>query len=134
MTRGLRKGREPRTVPGTALGAISLAARRAEHLRYALARHQDEGPTLFSVPLECGQEALLMFSSRVPARHFISTHALDPEWRATKFSVGALISLLVGPYTDIDWVLLDPFPGCLAGGEGAANLVHWHDFVDHLLG
>ncbi len=130
MTRGLEKGREPRTAPG----AASLAARRPEHTRYALARYQDEGPKLFCVPLECGQEALLMFSSRAPARNFISAYALDPEWYATTFSASALISLLVGPCTDIDWVLLDPFPGCLAAGEGAANLMHWHDFVDHLLG
>jgi hypothetical protein len=125
MTRTLEKGREPRT---------ALAARRPEHLHYALTRYQDKGPKLLCVPLESGEEALLVFSFRVSAQNVISSYAFEPECYATGFSAGELISLLVGPCTDIDWVLLDPFPGCLADGNGPANLIHWQNFVDCLLG
>lgn len=119
---------------GTALGGVPPVSRRPEHLHYAVARHQGKDPKLFCVPLESGEEALPVFSSRVAAQGFVISYALEPEWRSTGFSVGELISLLVGCCVDIDWIMLDPFPGCLGDGDVPVNLMHWQRFADHLLG
>jgi hypothetical protein len=130
MTRALERVSKP----GTALGGVPLASRRPEHLRYAAARYQGKDPKLFCVPLESGEEALPVFSSSVAAQGFIFSYGLEPEWHATGFSVGELISLLVGPCVNVDWILLDPFPGCLGDGDVPVNLMHWQRFADHLLG
>ena len=49
-------------------------------------------------------------------------------------STGELVSLLLGPYMDIDWVQLDPPSGRFAPGDAPINLAQWEDFVDDLLG
>lgn len=131
MTRALEKGREPRKALG---GVPPLAARAPGHVRYVVAQYQNEGPKLFCAPLESGEEALLVFSSGVAAQDFLSCCGFGPEWYAMGFSAPGLISLLLGPCADVDWVLLDPFPGCLAGADASENLMHWHHCVDHLLG
>lgn len=130
MTKALERGGKPGTPPG----GVPLASRRPGHLSYAVARHQSKPSELFCVPLESGEEALPVFSSRVLAQGFVFSYALEPEWHPTGFSAAELISLLVGSCTDIDWILLDPFPGCLGGGEVPVNLLHWRCFVDRLLG
>lgn len=111
-----------------------LAAGDAKYVRYALVRYQGERPEPFCVPLRSGGEAMIVFSSRAAAQDFYSRCAFDPEWSASGFSAPELISLLVGPCSEVDWVLLDPFPGCLVGTGDAANLMHWHRCVDQLLG
>jgi hypothetical protein len=45
---------------------------------------------------------------------------------------GELFSLLVGPCAGVEWVALDPRPGC-SGGE-VANVMPRENFVDYLLG
>ena len=130
MARALERGTEPRA----ATGALTPAAEGAKYVRYALVRYQDERPELFCVPLRSGGEAIVVFSSRVVAQDFLSRCAFGPEWRPSGFSAPEMISLLVGPCLEVDWVLYDPSPGCLVGKGGAANLVHWHHCVDQLLG
>lgn len=130
MAKAFKKDREL----SPTLGVLPLATRRPEQLHYAVAWCQDEGPKLFCVPLESGEEALPVFSSMVATQNFISSYAFQPEWYAAGFSAGELISLLVGPCAHIDWILFDPFPGCLADGGGPANLMHWQALVDHILG
>lgn len=89
---------------------------------------------MFCVPLKPGEEALLVFSFRTAVQDFLSRCPFEPESRAMGFSAAELISLLVGTCANIDWVLLDPFPGCLAVVDGPPNLMPWHRCVDHMLG
>jgi hypothetical protein len=130
MTEALERGREPRT----RLGTPPDIRRRQGNLGYIVTRYEHSCPELFCVPLESGEEALVAFSSGMTTQDFISSYALDPEWHARSFSASELISLLVGPCTHIDWVIVDPFPGCLKTEGVPTNLVHWQRFVDHLLG
>jgi hypothetical protein len=52
---------------------------------------------------------------------------------ARECSAGELVSLLLGPYEGIEWVLLDPLPGSLTAGGAQTNLMSRQRFVDYLL-
>lgn len=119
---------------------ITPPALRPVLLRYAIARHGDDGPRLLHVLLGFGEEALVVFSSRETAqryylsrRHFLS-EVFGEEWHARVCSAGELVSLLLGPYESLDWVLVDPQSGMrFAEDSMQANLVSRERFVDHLL-
>ncbi len=109
-------------------------------LHYAIARHGDHSLRLLHVPLGFGEEALVVFSSREPAqryyysrRHFLS-EVFGEEWHARVCSAGELVSLLLGPYESLDWVLLDPQPGMrFAEGSTQADLASRERFMHQLL-
>jgi hypothetical protein len=100
---------------------------------YAIARHRNKGPELLCFPLGFGEETLPIFSSRGAAQSFVLSNGLGPEWYARASSTRELISLLLGPYADVERVLLDP-PGGIVEEVAPAHLVRWDDFIDHLLG
>lgn len=109
-------------------------------LHYALARHGEHGLRLLHVPLGFGEEALVVFSSRATAeRYYLSRRHFLPdtfgeEWHARVCSAGELVSLLLGPYEGLDWVLLDPQPGMrFAEGSTQADLASRERFVQQLL-
>src|SRR5215208_4782992 len=79
-------------------------------LLYAIARHGDNRLRLLHVPLGFGQEALVVFSSWRAAQNFFLSEVLWGEWYTRVCSAGELISLLLGPYEGIEWVLFDPLP------------------------
>ena len=118
--------------------ASSDAARRrglcSVLLYYAIACHGDNGPKLLHFPLGFGEEALLLFSSWQPAQNFFLSDVFDGQWYVRECSAGELISLLLGPYEGVDWVLLDPLPGYLESRGTQANLTSRERFVKHLLG
>ena len=107
---------------------------RPRLLYYAIAQDGDNRLRLLHVPLEFGEEALVLFSSWEAAQGFFLSDVSREEWHARECSAGELASLLLGLYVDIDWVLLDPLPGCLTIGGTPTNLMRRKDFVDHLLG
>ena len=119
---------------------VTRPALRPVLLRYAIARHGDDGLRLLHVPLGFGEEALVVFSSRETARryylsrrHFLS-EVFGEEWHARVCSAGELVSLLLGPYEGLDWVLVDPQSGMrYAEGSMQADLVSRERFVDQLL-
>lgn len=101
-------------------------------LLYPIAR--DSVLNLLCVPLVSREEALVVFSSPELALSAILSEALPEEWGARTCSGGELVSLLFGPYKDIDWVLFDPLPGRRLEEETAgANLVSRERFVNYLL-
>ena len=102
--------------------------------RYAIAQNGDRGLRLLCVPLGFNEEALVVFSSLEAAQSFPLFNGLQGGWYVRGCSAGELISLLLGPYVDIDWVLLDPLPGRFAPVDTPTNLAQWEDFVDDLLG
>jgi hypothetical protein len=103
--------------------------------RYAIAQGGDRGLRLLRVALGCNEEALVVFSSLEAAQSFPLFNGLrGGGWYVRGCSAGELISLLLGPYVDIDWVLLDPLPGRFAPVDTPTNLAQWEDFVDDLLG
>jgi hypothetical protein len=120
------------------------ATRTALHpvlLHYAIAQYGSNGLRLLHVPLGFDEEALVVFSSWETARsyylsrrHFLS-EVFGEEWHARVCSAGELVSLLLGPYEGIRWVLLDPQPGMrfVQGSEQKPNLVSRERFLNRLL-
>jgi hypothetical protein len=103
-------------------------------LHYTIARQEHKGPELHGFPLGFDEEALGVFSTKEMAQSFVLLKALGQEWRVRKFSAGELVSLLMGPYAAIDWVLLDPLPGYPMVGGASPSLMHWESFTEYLLG
>jgi hypothetical protein len=102
-------------------------------LHYAIARHGEDGLRLLHVPLGFDEEALVVFSSWKAAQRYFLSDVSGKAWYTRECSAGELVSLLLGPYEEIEWVLLDPLSDCLSVG-GTANLMGREHFVDHLLG
>jgi len=108
-------------------------------LHYAIARHGNDGLRLLHIPLGFGERALVMFSSWETARryylsrrHFLS-EVFGEEWHARVCSAGELVSLLLGPYEGLDWVLSDPQPGMrFAEDSTQADLASRERFVNQL--
>src|SRR5215204_3294960 len=91
-------------------------------------------PSAVFLPLDFGEEALAVFSSGRMAQSPALSSVLTQEWRTRICSAGELASWLLGPYACIEWVLLDPLPGCLGAGNSLANLPPREEFLDYLLG
>lgn len=102
-------------------------------VHYAITRREGNGPELLRVTLRTGEEVLPVFYSRRAAQNFLASVAFGRDWYASECHAGELTSLLLSLYADIEWVLLDPLPGCLASGGRPANLMLWRNFVDYLL-
>jgi hypothetical protein len=109
-------------------------ARRPMLPHYLIAGHEAHGPELLHVPLESGEEMLPVFSSEVAARDFLLSNALGQAWYVREFYAGELVSLLLGLYADIEWVLIDPLPEEHTAEDKPAAIAHWKSFVDYLLG
>ena len=101
---------------------------------YVIARHEANGLELLHIPLESGEETLPVFSSEVTARDFLLSNTLGQEWYVRKSYAGELASLLLGLYAGIEWVLIDPLPGEHTAEDNPADMAHWKNFVDYLLG
>jgi hypothetical protein len=109
-------------------------------LHYGLARHGDNCLRLLHVPLGFDEEALVLFSSwetarryYVARRHFLS-EVFSDEWVPRACSAGELVSLLLGPYEGLEWVVLNPQPGArVTAGSAQVNLMSRERFVDQLL-
>jgi hypothetical protein len=100
---------------------------------FVISRCGGKGPELFHILLESGGESLPVLSSRDAARDFVRHYALEPEWHVKECSAGELVSLLIGPYANTEWVLLDPLPWHLPSKDAPPNLVHRESFTSQLL-
>lgn len=113
---------------------VRRPALRPVLLHYAIARHGEDGLLrLLHVPLGFNEEALVVFSSWEAAQRYFLCEVFSGEWYARECSGGDLVSLLLGPYEGIGWVLLDPLPGKLTAGDVQTNLMSRQHFVDYLL-
>ena len=118
----------------TALDAAEQRGLRPVLSKYAIAQYENKGLRLLSVPLGFSEEALLVFSSWDAAQGFLLSDASQGDWHVRECSAGELVSLLLGLYKALDWVLLDPLPAHLVSGETPSNLARRENFVNYLLG
>jgi hypothetical protein len=80
------------------------------------------------------EEALIVFSSWEAAQRYFLSEVFSEEWYTRECSAGELVSLLLGPYEGLEWVLLDPPSGHLTAGGAQTDLVSRERFVAQLLG
>jgi hypothetical protein len=118
----------------TAYEVAKHSALRPVLLYFAIARNGDDALRLLHIPLGYGEEALVVFSSWEAAQRYFLREVFSGEWYARECSGGELVSLLLGPYEGIEWVLLDPLPRSLTAGDDQTNLISRQRFVDYLLG
>jgi hypothetical protein len=114
--------------------------KRARHIgtrtipRYVISHRNGGAPKLLRISLRTGDEkALSVLSSGMLARGFLRCGDLGPEWRVRESHSGELVSLLLGPYTDVISIRLNPLPGPLAAEDALLNLLLRGEFSDCLL-
>src|SRR5215203_4802577 len=112
---------------------VRRPALRPVLLHYAIARHGNDGLRLLHIPLGFDEEALVVFSSWEAAQRYFLSEVFSGEWYARECSGGELVSLLLGPYEGIEWVLLDSLPGGLAARDDQTSLISRQHFIDYLL-
>ena len=112
---------------------VRRPALRPVLLHYAIARHGNDGLRLLHIPLGFNEEALVVFSSWEAAQRYFLSEVFSGEWYARECSGGELVSLLLGPYEGIEWVLLDSLPGGLAARDDQMSLISRQHFIDYLL-
>jgi hypothetical protein len=112
---------------------VRRPALRPVLLHYAIASHGDHGLRLLHIPLGFDEEALVVFSSWEAAQRYFLSEVFSGEWYARECSGGELVSLLLGPYEGIEWVLLDSLPGGLAARDDQTSLISRQHFIDYLL-
>ncbi len=92
--------------------------------QYVISRRETGSPELLNIALGTGDEkALPVFSSEMLARGLLRCGDLGPEWRVRGPHSGELVSLLLGPYTDVIRILPNPLPGLLAAEDALLNLL-----------
>lgn len=81
-----------------------------------------------------GGKALPVFSSREEADRFLRARGFDSGWGTRETAPDALLSLLLGPVSSVERVMLDPFP--VEGVQPLNRLVSVERlrFVEELLG
>ncbi len=79
------------------------------------------------------EKALPVFSSEMLARGFLRCGGLGLDWHVREAHSGELVSLLLGPYMDVRWILPNPLPEPLAAEDALLNLLDWGRFLRFLL-
>lgn len=88
---------------------------------------------LLRIPLRAGEKALPIFSFEELAQGFLKHRGLGPEWHIRESYNGEMISLLLGPCTDVERILPNPLPDPLAGQGALLNSMDRERFMDFLL-
>ena len=83
------------------------------------------------VSLEGKGGVLPVFSAGWAARGYQFAEAPGGGWYVRSRTPEELVSLLVGPCSDVKWVMLDPRPGRYT--KEVSNLMPQENFVDYLL-
>jgi hypothetical protein len=101
-------------------------------IHHVLEKQGDEGAEeVLRVPLGTKGEVLPVFSAGWVARAYLSAEAPVGGWHVRACTPDELISLLLGPCAEVEWVALDPGPGHRSGGEAAGMMPH-ANFVDYV--
>jgi hypothetical protein len=116
------------------INATELCAERHATLQYVIAQHEKKGLELLRVSLQAGdEEALPVFSFQKLAREFLRSGNLGPDWYVRESYNGELVSLLLGPYANVEWILPNPLPEPLAAEDALLNLLDRENFVGLLI-
>jgi hypothetical protein len=116
------------------INSTGLYAGRQATSQYVIARPERGGLELLRVSVEAGdEEALPVFSFEELAKEFLRSGNFGSEWYVRESYNGELISLLLGPFADIEWILPNPLPEPFAAEDALLNLLDRGSFVSLLL-
>ena len=101
--------------------------------QYVIVRHRKGSLELLCISPETGEKTLPVFSLEELAQGFLEHRTLRSEWHVTKFPIGEMISLLLGPRMDMERVLPNPLPDPLAARDALLNSMDRESFVGLLL-
>src|SRR5215211_2785715 len=111
---------------------VAGSARRSSPRHWLIARNYDLALEMLTIDLDA-QETMPIFSFREEAEMFIRLSAYD-GWSVRESSAGELVSLLLGPYSHVKKVALDPLPEICDEGMSRLVSVSRKDFARTLLG
>lgn len=120
--------------PFGARNEVRRRALRPVPFYYAMAQKGENGLRLLYMCIGFDEEALVLFSSWRVAQKSFSSEIFGGEWYPRACSAGELISLLLGLYEGIEWILCNPLPEHLKIGGAQAHLISREHFVEQLLG
>ncbi len=103
---------------------------------WLITKHISNRMDIYTANLHGDSKALVVFSFEEEAEMFLDRRlaASKDGWRVRQTSVGELVSILYGPCSDTNKVVLDPLPDI--GGEVLVDLLSMprNDFLRFLLG
>src|SRR5215216_7803466 len=112
--------------------------RRAGIQRYwVIARDAKDGfgqPDLLTVDFDGAGEALPIFSFEEEAEMFLWLQTTEDGREVREITPGQLVSILYGPCTDVERVMLDPLPEIGARVQISLLGMDRHDFVESVMG
>lgn len=88
---------------------------------YWLTSRDDNGRSETLTMGRGGERRLPVFSFREEAEMFLSLRTLGAGWSVKQTTAGELVSVLMGPYSGVEFVALDPMPELVC--RGMADLV-----------
>jgi hypothetical protein len=113
-------------------GAVS---RRAGTQRYwVIAKDGFGKPDPLTVDLDGAGEALPIFSFEEEAEMFLWLQTTEDGREVREITPGQLVSILYGPCTDVERVMLDPLPEIGARVQISLLGMDRHDFVESVMG
>src|SRR4051794_24932287 len=98
--------------------------------QYIIAKRSNGSLELLRISLAAGEIALPVFSFEELAQEFLKYRALGSEWYIRKSYNGEMISLLLGPCTDVERILPNPLPDPLAAQGALLNSMDRERFMD----
>lgn len=87
---------------------------------WLIAKNKNGGTEMLTIE-RGGEEALPVFSFEEEAGMFLSLGASEAGWSLRRTTAGELVSMLMGPYSGVEFVSLDPMPELVR--RGMADLV-----------
>ncbi len=95
-------------------------ARRASY--WTIAREGSCHSETLTIDTDGGDEALAVFGFREEADLFLSFQGTSDGWHIRETTAGELVSVLYGPHSGIERILIDPLPRGIYGGTSIIQL------------
>lgn len=95
-------------------------ARRPSY--WTIAREGSYHPETLTIDSVDGDEALAVFGFREEADLFLRFQVTSDGWHIRETTAGELVSVLYGPHSDVEQILIDPLPLSICGATSIIQL------------
>jgi hypothetical protein len=114
-----------------------LDGTKARRWHWLIVKDRTSGMDMLTIDLGSGEESLAVFGFEEEAQMFLELRpaATGEGWRVRRTSAGELVSVLYGPCSGAQRVVLDPLPGVLDRGKSIGlRAIDRNCFLRMLLG